>query len=83
MLVLLEQIVGKIYDETDRDVMAVRVGEDGSMVLPGTFLMHNLVDLSVRPPDAPDGDYATIVGLVLVVLGRIPDQSGDQVTLSG
>lgn len=80
---LLEEIVGEILDETDRDVMAVRNGADGSLVLPGTFPVHDLDDLGVDLPDPPQGDYATIAGLVLVVLGRIPDGPGDQVTVSG
>ncbi|ONI92160.1 hemolysin [Saccharothrix sp. ALI-22-I] len=80
---LLEEIVGEIYDETDRDVMAVRAAEDGSLVLPGTFPMHDLVDLGVELPDAPDRDYATIAGLVLVLLGHIPEAPGDRVTVSG
>jgi putative hemolysin len=80
---LLEEIVGEIYDETDRDVMAVRASEDGSLVLPGTFPAHDLVDLGVELPDAPDGDYATIAGLLLVALGHIPDGPGDRVTVSG
>ncbi|MEU4741993.1 hemolysin family protein [Actinosynnema sp. NPDC023658] len=79
---LLEEIVGEILDETDRDVMAVRNGADGSLLLPGTFPMHDLVDLGVELPEAPEGDYATIAGLVLVVLGRIPDGPGDKVTVS-
>ncbi|NUT99588.1 MAG: HlyC/CorC family transporter, partial [Saccharothrix sp.] len=33
--------------------------------------------------DAPDGDYATIAGLVLVLLGRIPERPGDRVEVSG
>ncbi|MFE9750293.1 hemolysin family protein [Saccharothrix saharensis] len=80
---LLEEVVGEILDETDRDVMAVRNGPDGSLVLPGTFPMHDLVDLGVELPDAPEGDYATIAGLVLAVLGRIPEAPGDRVTVSG
>ncbi|MFD1149978.1 hemolysin family protein [Saccharothrix hoggarensis] len=79
---LLEEVVGEILDETDRDVMAVRSGADGSMVLPGTFPMHDLTDIGVELPDAPAGDYATIAGLVLVLLGRIPDAPGDRVTVS-
>ncbi|MDU0287989.1 hemolysin family protein [Saccharothrix longispora] len=79
---LLEEIVGEILDETDRDVMAVRNGADGSMVLPGTFPVHDLVDLGVELPDAPEGDYATIAGLVLVLLGRIPERPGDRVAVS-
>ncbi|QFZ18184.1 hemolysin family protein [Saccharothrix syringae] len=80
---LLEEIVGEIMDETDRDVMAVRNAADGSMVLPGTFPVHDLVDIGVELPDAPEGDYATIAGLVLVLLGRIPERPGDRVSVSG
>ncbi|MCP2167341.1 hemolysin family protein [Goodfellowiella coeruleoviolacea] len=80
---LLEEIVGEIYDETDRDVMAVRREEDGSLVLPGTFPVHDLVDVGVELRDAPEGDYTTIAGLLLVRLSRIPDRPGDVVALSG
>lgn len=78
---LLEEIVGEIYDETDRDILAVRTEPDGSLVLPGTFPIHDLPDLAVEIRDAPEGDYATIAGLVLAALGRIPDQPGDRVEL--
>ncbi|WP_433271639.1 hemolysin family protein [Actinosynnema sp. CS-041913] len=80
---LLEEIVGEIMDETDRDVMAVHNADDGSMVLPGTFPMHDLVDVGVELPDAPDGDYATIAGLLLVALGHVPERPGEWVTVSG
>ncbi|HEU5474903.1 MAG TPA: hypothetical protein VFV67_30035 [Actinophytocola sp.] len=39
---LLEEIVGEIYDETDRDIMAVRTEPDGALLLPGTFPIHDL-----------------------------------------
>ncbi len=78
---LLEEIVGEIYDETDPDVLAVRTQDDGTMVLPGTFPIHDLSDLGVEMADRPEGDYATIAGLVLIELGRIPTRPGDRVTL--
>lgn len=77
---LLEELVGEIYDETDRDVAAVVREPDGSLVLPGGFPVHDLVDLGV---DVPDGDYATVAGLVLNALGRIPDSPGDTVSIDG
>ncbi|MEU7477024.1 hemolysin family protein [Lentzea sp. NPDC042327] len=80
---LLEEVVGEIYDETDRDVANVRTEADGSLILPGTFPVHDLVDIGVELPEAPEGDYATIAGLVLVVLGRIPEGPGDVVHVSG
>ncbi|HYQ65272.1 hemolysin family protein [Actinophytocola sp.] len=79
---LLEEIVGEIYDETDPDIMAVQTRPDGALQLPGTFPIHDLVDLGVEITDRPEGDYATIAGLVLTALGRIPTQPGDQVVLS-
>jgi putative hemolysin len=78
---LLEEIVGEIYDETDRDVMGAQTESDGAIVLAGTFPVHDLHDLAVEIRDAPEGDYATIAGLVLTALGRIPDP-GDQVNLA-
>ncbi len=80
---LLEEIVGEIYDETDSDVVAVRAEPDGSVELPGTFPVHDLADVGVALPEAPPGPYATIAGLVLVVLGRIPEEPGDVVEVSG
>lgn len=80
---LLEEIVGEIYDETDRDLAAVRVEPDGALTLPGTFPVYELADLGVTLTDAPRGDYVTVAGLVLAALGRIPTEPGDLVHLPG
>lgn len=66
---LVEELVGEIYDETDVDVNAIVREADGVLVLPGSFPVHDLVDLDVA---LPDGDYTTIAGLVLEELGRFP-----------
>jgi putative hemolysin len=66
---LLEELVGEIYDEFDQGVSGVRRQSDGSLVLPDAFPIHNLVDLGVWLPEGP---YATLAGLVLQRLGRIP-----------
>nr|WP_086782813.1 hemolysin family protein [Crossiella equi] len=79
---LLEEIVGEIYDETDRDILSVQTDEDGTLLLPGTFPVHDLVDLGVELTDAPAGDYTTIAGLALIALRRIPDKAGDKVELA-
>ncbi|WP_324189126.1 hemolysin family protein [Nocardia otitidiscaviarum] len=78
---LLEEVVGEIYDEADRDIAAALWQPDGSLLLPGTFPVHDLPDLGVRIDDAPKGDYATIAGLVLTALGRIPSTVGERITL--
>lgn len=67
---LVEELVGEIYDETDRDLATVAYEPDGRIILPGRFPIHDLVDIDVA---LPDGDYATVAGLVLDQLGRIPE----------
>lgn len=67
---VLEEIVGEIWDEFDRDTSGVRRRADGSVVLIGEFPVHDLGELGI---DLPDGPYATIAGLVLHTLGRLPE----------
>jgi putative hemolysin len=66
---LLEELVGEIYDEFDPDSQSIQPEIDGSLVLPGSFPVHDLPDLGII---LPEGDYATVAGLVLERLGRIP-----------
>ncbi|MGZ8705620.1 MAG: hemolysin family protein, partial [Aeromicrobium sp.] len=78
---LLEEIVGEIYDEADRDIWSVKTLPDGSLLLPGTFPIHDLPDIGVDLESVPKGDYTTIAGLVVAELGRIPSAPGDRVEL--
>lgn len=51
---LVEELVGEIYDEADTDIMSVRREPDGDLILPGTFPVHDLVDLGVDGvPEGP------------------------------
>ncbi len=68
---LLEEIVGEIYDEFDRDVAGIERFEDGSIIMPGSFPIHDLADLDIDLPDS-GGAYATVAGYVLDQLGHIP-----------
>src|SRR5690606_17715539 len=80
---LLEEVVGEIYDETDRDLIPVSRDEDGTVVLPRKFPIHDLADLNIEPADMTEGNYTTIAGLVLTALGRLPKRPGDVVHDSG
>ncbi len=80
---LVEEVVGEIYDETDRDVQSVVHEDDGAMLLPGTFPMHDLPDIGVDIENLEDGDYTTVAGLVLAKLGHIPTEPGEIVTIDG
>jgi putative hemolysin len=76
---LLEELVGEIYDEFDRDSRAIERQADGSLVLPGSFPIHDLPDLGISLPEGP---YTTVAGLVLDRLGRLPDP-GEAVQVDG
>ena len=76
---LVEELVGEIWDETDPDLKTVIHEADGTIVLPGTFPVHDLVDLDV---ELPDGDYTTIAGLVLDTMSRFP-APGETIDIEG
>ena len=76
---LLEELVGEIYDEFDPDSHGIHRQPDGSLILPGSFPAHDLADLDIT---LPEGDYATLAGLVLDRMGRIPGK-GETVEVGG
>lgn len=77
---ILEEIVGEIEDEHDKREKEVEVLADGSYLVKGRALIHDLnrwLQLAL-----PEGDVRTIAGLVLKELGRVP-RRGDEVVISG
>ncbi len=75
---LVEELVGEIYDESDRDILTVRRLPGGSFVLPGRYPVHDLEDVGVT---IPEGEYTTVAGAVLDELGHIPEGPGERVAL--
>jgi len=80
---LVEEIVGEIYDETDRDVAGVIHEPDGGLLMPGSFPIHDLPDIGFDgdPPAHDEGDYTTVAGMMLAALGHIPTAPGEVVEL--
>jgi putative hemolysin len=76
---LLEELVGDIYDEFDRDSVGIQREADGSVLLPGSFPIHDLPDLGIT---LPEGAYTTVAGLALDRLGRLPEE-GETVGVDG
>jgi putative hemolysin len=76
---LVEELVGEIYDEHDRDVLAVGHEADGALVVPGSFPLHDLEDLGI---EVSSEEVTTVGGLVAEHLGRIPEV-GDRVLVGG
>ncbi len=72
---VIEEIVGDISDEHDRLGDRARQRRDGSWILSGLLRPDEVED--VTGIELPEGEnYDTVAGLVLQVLGRVP-QSGD------
>ncbi|MCD4535394.1 hemolysin family protein [Nocardioides sp. cx-169] len=72
---VVEEIVGDIADEHDRLGARARQRRDGSWSLSGLLRPDEVEDLTgVALPS--DEDYDTIAGLVLKVVGRVPE-NGD------
>jgi CBS domain containing-hemolysin-like protein len=69
---VIEEIVGDIADEHDRLGARARERRDGSWSLSGLLRPDEVEDLTgITLPDHED--YDTIAGLVLRVLGRVPE----------
>ena len=79
---LLEEIVGEIRDESDREERGpVERLPDGSMVIQGSALLKDLKsDYNLPFEESPD--YMTLAGFVLAKLKRIP-RGGEKVEYNG
>lgn len=74
---LLEEIVGEIQDESDRDLVVVRRSGEKEWTATGRAEADDL--LQACGFVLPDGDYATLAGYILATLGRVP-RPGELVT---
>lgn len=79
---LVEEIVGEIRDEYDREERGpVERLPDGSMVIQGSALLKDLqVDYGLPFEESPD--YLTLAGFILAKLRRIP-RGGEKVEHNG
>jgi putative hemolysin len=78
---LIEEIVGEIEDESDREAQAVRRLRDGSYIVDASISIHDLADQHhlVFPESA---EYETLAGFVLAQLQRLP-RGGEIVQFEG
>ncbi len=75
----LEQIVGRIEDETDRPAAeAVRQVSESEYLLAGNLSIRSWADAFDLDLPAEGGRYATVAGFVTSLLGRMP-KPGDTV----
>jgi putative hemolysin len=77
---LLEELVGEITDEYDREEPEIEHVEDGCFRVSGKASIDDVNE--ELEAELPDEDWDTIAGLVLDLFGRIPEE-GEEVTLEG
>lgn len=69
---ILEEIVGEIYDEYDEIIEKTKKIDDNTYILSGTLAIYEvekILDIQI-----PDGEYDTLSGYLIEVLGKIPDE---------
>lgn len=77
---VIEEIVGEISDEYDRDVPDVETLSDGSLRVNSRLSLFELGELFEL--DLEDEDVDSVGGLLTKELGKLPKR-GDRVTISG
>jgi CBS domain containing-hemolysin-like protein len=76
---VVEEIVGEVADEHDRNRGAGRRLRDGTWLVPGLWRPDEVRE-RVGAPVPDDPAYETVGGFLMAVLGRVP-QRGDEVPL--
>ena len=79
---LLEEIVGEIQDEYDREEAPIERLNDTEAILDARVSIEALSDLFGFEPEEDDQDYDTIGGFVYHHLGKVPT-AGDEVRVDG
>ena len=77
---IIEEIVGEIADESDRELTSFIALNDNEAVVDGKFSIADLNDEMDLQLTLDEAD--TIAGLVFVTLGRVPDE-GDRISMNG
>ena len=77
---LIEELLGDISDEHDRDAPEVSLQEDGSFLVSARLSVEELGELFER--ELEDDDVDTVGGLFAKHLGRLPE-AGDAVAVEG
>ena len=77
---LLEEIVGEIVDEHDREEPLVELLDDGVLRIDARLGVDDLNEL--LDAELPEEGWDTVGGLVFATLGRVPDE-GEAIELDG
>ena len=75
---ILEELVGEIQDEHDREETAVRALPDGRILVDGDYSLYDLQERLDAPLAPDDESYDSVGGLIAARLGELP-RPGDRV----
>jgi len=70
---LIEEIVGELQDELDKEKTMYKKLDDGSVIVPGTFELEQLEEILCLKFGNPD--IRTVGGLIFAKLNRIPEEN--------
>jgi CBS domain containing-hemolysin-like protein len=76
---ILEEIVGEIYDEYDHHEPRLLPQDDGSVLVDARLDVEELMEHFARP--RPEGKFESVGGLLIHLLGRVP-QVNDSVVIN-
>jgi CBS domain containing-hemolysin-like protein len=69
---LIEEIVGELQDEVDKEKTIYKKLDDGSVIVPGIFELDQLEE--ILPVSHENPDIRTVGGLILTKLSHIPNE---------
>jgi magnesium and cobalt transporter len=67
---IIEEIVGEIMDEHDQEEPMIIMNEDGTILVDARLEVEKLAEY--LNADLPSGDFESVGGLIIHLLGRIP-----------
>ena len=70
---LLEEIVGNIFDEYDEEEADYQKIDDNTFLINGSVSIYELK--KILQVDIPEGDYDTLSGYLMELLGRVPEET--------
>ena len=74
---ILEELVGNIFDEYDDEEKDFEKIDDNTFLISGSVSIYEL--RKILDIDIPDGDYDTLSGYLIELLGRIPEDEENPV----
>ena len=74
---ILEEIVGNIFDEYDEEKQEYEKIDENTYLINGSVSLHELK--KILNVEIPEGDYDTLSGYLLELLGKLPENESDTI----